>query len=469
MTAMGPPPISLDAIRGCFEGAVPSLLASCAPDGTPNITYVSQVHYVDREHVALTFQFFNKTRQNILANPQATVFTADIDTGRRYLLRLQYLRTESSGPLFESMKAKLAGIASHTGMAGVFKLQGSDVYRVVGIERLPGAPLAPKPPRYNAMSALRQIAQRLAAASDLRLLLDDALAALDEHMGVQHAMVLLVEECADRPPRLYTVATRGYADSGVGSEIAYGQGVIGVAAAQATPIRISHFSAEYSYGRAMRAQWLASDACAALETEIPLPGLAEPQSQLAVPIVLGRRVVGVLYVESEQPGWFSYDDEDALMTVATHLGATIAALQTAAESPDDAHAAGNGGSGGHGAAAAAAAAPPVHEPAPPAVVRRYRVNDSVFVNDDYLIKGVAGAILWKLVNDVAAGRREEFTNRELRLDPSLKLPDIADNLEARLILLQRRLAERCSFIAIEKTGRGRFRLRVDRALQLLDA
>jgi adenylate cyclase len=455
-----PMALSLDAIRGCFEGAVPALLASCAPDGTPNITYVSQVHYVDREHVALTFQFFNKTRQNILANPQATVFVADIDTGGRYLLRLQYLRTEAGGPLFESMKAKLAGIASHTGMSGVFKLQGSDVYRVLAVERLPGTPLPLKPPRYNAMSALRQIAQRLSAASDLRLLLDDALAALEEHTGVRHSMVLLAEVCPQRPPRLYTVATRGYADSGVGSEIPYGRGVIGVAAAQATPIRISHFAAEYSYGRAMREQWLASGALDAPETEIPLPGLAEPQSQLAVPIVLGRRVVGVLYVESDVPGSFSYDDEDALMAIATHLGATIAALQTAAESPDESRAGANGGAPLVGTGAIADSTP--------AIVRRYRVNDSVFIDDDYLIKGVAGAIFWKLVNDVSAGRRDEFTNRELRLDPTLKLPDIADNLEARLILLQRRLAERCPFIAIEKTGRGRFRLRVDRPVRMAE-
>jgi adenylate cyclase len=277
-------------------------------------------------------------------------------------------------------------------------------------------------------------------------------------------MVLLAEVCRQRPPRLYTVATRGYADSGVGSEIPYGSGVIGVAAAQATPIRISHFAAEYSYGRAMREQWLASGAADAPETEIPLPGLAEPQSQLAVPIVLGRRVVGVLYVESGVPGSFSYDDEDALMAVATHLGATIAALQTAAESPEEARAAGNGAVATTGATPLRPAAD-----AAPVVVRRYRVNDSVFIDDDYLIKGVAGAIFWKLVNDVVAGRREEFTNRELRLDSTLKLPDIADNLEARLILLQRRLAERCPFIAIEKTGRGRFRLRVERPLRVAEA
>ena len=43
-----------------------------------------------------------------------------------------------------------------------------------------------------------------------------------------------------------------------------------------------------------------------------------------------------------------------------------------------------------------------------------------------------------------------------------------DNLEARLILLQRRLEDQALGLLIEKTGRGRFRLAVSHALDLQD-
>ena len=60
-----------------------------------------------------------------------------------------------------------------------------------------------------------------------------------------------------------------------------------------------------------------------------------------------------------------------------------------------------------------------------------------------------------------SGRRE-FSNRELRLAPELRLPDVQDNLEVRLLLLQRRLAEQQAPIQLEKAGRGRMRLNVAR-------
>ena len=444
--------LTLDAIRICCEGAIPSNIATCSADGVPNVAYLSQVEYVDPEHVALTFQFFNTTRKNVLANPVARLILTDPETLARYRLRIRYERTETSGPLFERMKAKLAGIASHSGMAGVFKLQGSDVYRVEEIERLPGEALPPPPPRRNLLSAVRTCAQRISNVTDLAALLETTLEGLRTQFGVEHALLLMHDP---KGARLYTVASMGYPDSGVGSEIPLGHGVIGGAARERTPLRIGHATSEYAYGRAIREAALEQGI--ALEMEIPLPGLAESHSQLAVPIEAFNRVIGVLFADSPRDLRFSYDEEDALVAVAGQVGTAIHHLQQMAEETEpgpDSRARGN----------EEARMPP--RDAMPVVVRHFAENDSVFLGEDYLIKGVAGAILWALVQDFAASGRTRFTNRELRLDPRIRLPDFSDNLEARLILLQKRLAEREACIRIEKTGRGQFRLAVARPLQL---
>ncbi len=50
--------------------------------------------------------------------------------------------------------------------------------------------------------------------------------------------------------------------------------------------------------------------------------------------------------------------------------------------------------------------------------------------------------------------------------PELRLPDVQDNLEVRLLLLQRRLAEQNAPIQLEKAGRGRLRLSRSRPIVL---
>lgn len=441
--------LKVDAIRECFEGVVPGVLGTADLNGTPNISYLSQIQFVDSEHVALSYQFFNKTRQNILANPHAVLMVVNPLTATQYRLSLEYLRTETAGPLFESMKAKLAGIASHTGMSSVFRLLGSDVFRVTEVQQMPGESRPLPAPRRSLLAGLRAVSERMARNCDLDLLLTDLLAALETHFDIQHAMILLHDEPR---ARLYTVASRGYRDSGIGSEIPLGQGVIGVAAQERTPIRISHMSSEYAYSRAVREIALQSGLADAIETAIPLPGLGEPRSQLAVPIMCGPCLVGVLYVESPFDLRFTYDDEDALVALSAQLGMAIHILQSLADTGDASPAAGGN-------------APPLD--GLPVTVRHFRENDSVFLDEDYLIKGVAGSIFLTLVHDYIDQGRTEFTNRELRLDARIRLPDVSDNLEARLVLLSRRLTERAACVGIERTGRGRFRLRVDRPLKLV--
>jgi adenylate cyclase len=443
--------LTLDSIRAALEGAIPAAVATCSPDGVPNVSNVSQVHYVDPDHVALSYQFFNKTRQNVLATRRAAVQVIDPISYARYRLALEYLRLETSGPLYERMKAHLAGIASHTGMAGVFKLQGADVYRVLAIEQVAGFSLPGAAPQRHHLAAVRAIAQRIAGCADLSNLLDEALAALDDSLGIRHAMILIADPKASR---LYTVASRGYDASGVGSEIAFGDGVIGVAARERTPIRIMHRAYEWGYGRSIRDSAAAGGLSGLLETEIPMPGLPDSRSQLAVPIVVGSALTAILYVEDVLDRRFGFDDEDALVAVAALLGPTMRSMQELAESAAEPSVAGDDTAPTQGA---------------PVAIRHYAADDSVFVGDDYLIKGVAGAIFWKLLRDYAREGRTEFTNRELRLDPAIRLPDISDNLEARLILLQRRIGERAAFLALEKTGRGRFRLCIRRPVHLVEA
>lgn len=447
----------LSSLRASLEGAIPSEIATCDADGTPNVSVISDVHYVDPDHVAISYQFFSKTRANILVNPQATVLLKHPQTCAQHRLRLRYLRTENEGPLFETMKAKLAGIASHEGMAGVFRLLGADIYRVVGIEQVRPDLLPPSPPRAPLLAAIRETLPRLACARDLDALVATLLGQLQNAFHLPHVMLLMADP---GDGRLYTVASQGYPESGVGAEILPGQGVIGVAARERTPIRLTHATRDYLYGRAIRDALRESPLAAGLETEIPLPGLAQAGSQIAVPILSSdrgadreaERLLGVLYAESPEEGRFGYDEEDALVIVAAHLATAMRALPAEAED------------------SAGASQPPVAaESGQPLVIRHYASDDSVFIGDAYVIKGVAGAILWLLLQEHVKNGRTEFSNKELRLSPQIRLPEFSENLEARLILLRRRLNERAMPVTLEKAGRGRFRLCLTRPLQLIEA
>jgi adenylate cyclase len=87
-------------------------------------------------------------------------------------------------------------------------------------------------------------------------------------------------------------------------------------------------------------------------------------------------------------------------------------------------------------------------------------DDSVFINHDYLVKGVPGRLLMWMLDAYQASGRLDFTNREIRADAGLRLPELKDNLETRLLLLQRRLEDKGAPVRLLRPGRGRIRLEV---------
>jgi adenylate cyclase len=101
-------------------------------------------------------------------------------------------------------------------------------------------------------------------------------------------------------------------------------------------------------------------------------------------------------------------------------------------------------------------------------VRYYEADDSVFLDDEYLIKGVSGRILWLLLDLYSREGRTAFSNRELRLHPFLNLPGFKDNLETRLLMLQRRLEERGGALRLRREQRGRVRVALAEARLALD-
>lgn len=69
-----------------------------------------------------------------------------------------------------------------------------------------------------------------------------------------------------------------------------------------------------------------------------------------------------------------------------------------------------------------------------------------------------GRLLHHFVTAYLATGRQDFTNREIRRDAALRLPDFKDNLETRLILLRRRLDEKPGPITLTRPARGAIRL-----------
>ncbi|WP_353474333.1 GAF domain-containing protein [Salipiger sp. H15] len=440
--------LRLADLSACFEGVIPSIIATAAADGTPNISYLSHVLRVDDDHVAISNQFFAKTAANVRANTQVTLILVDGTTGEQYLLDIGFQRSVESGALFERIAGQLKASSAQVGMSEVMRLRSADIFRVHAIEKVP-SPVECRPaPRRDPvdLAALAEAVAGIEMQAAADGIIDSLLAGVRQVLGHEQALVLIRDGASGA---LVTTGSMGYARSGLGSEAPGGAGLIGEAAASGRAIKVSDMSRVRRFGEAITLE-AEADASENATRSVAFPQLPSAMSQIAVPMMSRGVLTGVLFVESPERLAFREEDEAALRILAAQAATALRASEQEA----------------------AAAEPGRLRPRPlPAPGRQVRVlhhgyDDSVFVDGVYIVKGVAGMLLRMMLDWHLNEGRSEFTNRELRLAAGSRMPEIKDNLETRLLLLRRRLEEKQAPVRVLRVERGRLRLDIDGALSL---
>ncbi|HZV45643.1 MAG TPA: adenylate/guanylate cyclase domain-containing protein [Saprospiraceae bacterium] len=149
---------------------------------------------------------------------------------------------------------------------------------------------------------------------DLDIILHTILDKLEEYFSFRHSMILLT----GKGNFLKVVASHGYPEKGIGAKTEIGKGVIGTAAKRKQIIRLGNINYQLKY-------ILAGEDISSTENEITirLPGLRNPNSQVAIPLVNQEELIGVLSVESDATNIFKEDDEQIISLIANQAAMVI--------------------------------------------------------------------------------------------------------------------------------------------------
>lgn len=156
--------------------------------------------------------------------------------------------------------------------------------------------------RARRQETLTRIGKLIAGSLDLDELLQTAVSALDDYLSYSNTAVFLVAE--NDPRSLILTARSGiYADKIEGEyHQPVDQGIVGAAARSRRPVFVPDVRRDPRY--------------------VPIPNAEEIQAELALPLIGGNRLLGVLNVETTEP--LDADEVTDLEIVADQLGVAIA-------------------------------------------------------------------------------------------------------------------------------------------------
>ncbi|MGB7022343.1 MAG: GAF domain-containing SpoIIE family protein phosphatase [Candidatus Acidiferrales bacterium] len=149
------------------------------------------------------------------------------------------------------------------------------------------------------LATMAEIGQEINASLNLDEVLAHAAAQIKRLVEYEIFAVLLLDENAQELHFRFAIGHRQEVVENW--RIPVGQGIIGAAASTGRPVRVSDVRKDSRY----------------------LNALDGVQSELAVPLVVRGRVVGVLDIESSQPNYFTRDQQNILMMLATRISSAI--------------------------------------------------------------------------------------------------------------------------------------------------
>jgi phosphoserine phosphatase RsbU/P len=149
------------------------------------------------------------------------------------------------------------------------------------------------------LAKMAEIAEEINASLDLDEVLAHAAAQIKGLIDYEIFAVLLVDENSRELSFRFAIGHRQEVVENW--RIPMGQGIIGTAAATGRPVRVSDVRKDSRY----------------------LNALDSVQSELAVPLLVQGRVMGVLDIESSQPDYFTRDQQNILMMLATRIASAI--------------------------------------------------------------------------------------------------------------------------------------------------
>lgn len=142
--------------------------------------------------------------------------------------------------------------------------------------------------------------------------LNTILQILHDQFGIQYSQILLPDKTGKN---LVVQASYGYHHINLQQDLPFGTGIIGLSAANKKPINITGLRRKKYYARIIAPE--------PSPVHTHAPGLPDPESQIAIPLVANEELVAVLMAESENISVFNKEDEAFLITLSQSIAVSI--------------------------------------------------------------------------------------------------------------------------------------------------